>query len=87
MIPSKKMKTNDSIEPVEVFAGTTLQAEMVKSILGDAGIQAYLKDEIIGTLLPWWTASGGVGSVKVIVSNQDMEQAQLVVQGYEKNLK
>lgn len=74
-------------ELVEVFAGTTWQAEMVKSLLADAGIDAFLKDEIIGTLSPWWTASGGVGSVKVVVSYLDIGQAKLVVDGYVKNLR
>jgi hypothetical protein len=81
------MKTRNEIDPVEVFAGTTWQAEMVKSLLGDSGIQAYIKDEVIGTLSPWWTAPGGAGAVKVIVSNADVDAAKPIVAAYEENLK
>jgi hypothetical protein len=62
------MSTVDKIEPVEVFAGTAWETAMVKSLLENADIEAFLKDEIIGTLSPWLTAPGGVGSVKVTVS-------------------
>lgn len=54
---------------------------MVKSLLINAGIQAYLKDEIIGSIMPW----GGTGSVMVTVSEEDLEEARLVVTEYEKN--
>jgi hypothetical protein len=52
---------------LKYFAGTLQQAGMVKSLLANAEIEAFLKDEINRTNLPWWTASGGVGSVKVVV--------------------
>jgi len=71
----------------EVFAGTALQAGMVKSLLEDANIRAFLKDEVIGTLSPWWAASGGVGAVKVVVSDMDYFRAKLIVDEYENNLK
>jgi hypothetical protein len=81
------MKTNEEIEPVEIFSGTTWQAGMVKSLLEDAEIEAFLKDEIMGTLNPWWTAPGGAGAVSVFVSNQDYDKARLIVEEYEKNSK
>lgn len=81
------MKSNKGILPIEVFAGTIWQAGMVKSMLENAAIQAYLKDEIIGTLNPWWTDAGGAGPVKVMVSNLDFETAKAIVEAYEKNMK
>jgi len=60
---------------------------MVKSLLENEEIEAYLKDEIVGTLSPWWKASGGVGSVKVVVSNLDFARAKLIAEEYERNLK
>jgi hypothetical protein len=81
------MNTEDEIEPVEIFAGTTWQAEMVKSLLENQEIEAFLKDEIIGTLSPWWTAAGGVGSVKVIVSSADFERAKVIADEYQKNIR
>lgn len=81
------MKNRNEIKPVEVFAGTSLQAGMVKSLLENAGIWAFLKDDIIGTLAPWNAVPGGAGAVKVFVSSADLENAKMVVTNYENNLK
>ncbi len=81
------MKTDKEIRPVEVFAGTAVQATLVKSLLENAEISAYLKDEFSGTLYPWHTTPGGVGAVKVFVSSVDHEKARIVVDEYENNLK
>ena len=80
------MKKNEENSPVEIFSGTSWQAEMVKSLLENAEIEAYIFDEIMGTLGPWWTAPGGAGSVKVFVSKSDYERAKTIVDEYEKNL-
>jgi len=81
------MKTDREINPVEVFAGTAVQATLVKSLLENAEIEAYLKDEFTGTLYPWHTTPGGVGAVKVFVSSADHEKARIVVDEYESNMK
>jgi len=81
------MKTENNIEPVEVFAGTAVQASMVKSLLENAEIEAYLKDEFTGVLYPWHTTPGGVGAVKVFVSSIDQKKARIVVDEYENNVK
>ncbi|KAF0203711.1 MAG: hypothetical protein FD170_784 [Bacteroidetes bacterium] len=81
------MNTSNKNEPVVVFAGNTWQAGLLKSLLENAEIEAFLKDEVIGTLNPWWTASGGVGSVKVVVDSANYDKAMLVVEEFEKNLK
>ena len=80
------MKSDKGIEPVEVFAGTAVQATLVKSLLENAEIEAYLKDEFTGVLYPWHTSPGGVGAVKVFVSSIDLEKARMVVEEYESNL-
>jgi hypothetical protein len=81
------MKENDDIEPVEVFAGTIWAAQMVKSLLEDSEIEAFLLDENTGTLAPWYTSAGGAGSVRVVVSNRDYERARPVVEEYENNIR
>ena len=80
------MKSDDDVRMIGIFAGTPWQAGMVKSLLEDAGIQAFLADEIIGTLNPWWTAPGGAGAIKVRISSADYEQAKLIVEEYQRNL-
>jgi hypothetical protein len=81
------MKTSNEIIPVEVFSGKIWEAEMVKSLLENAEIQVFLKDEINGTLTPWVVSPGGLGSVKVVVSNLDFDNAKKIVDEYEKNTK
>jgi hypothetical protein len=79
------MDPDNNIEPVEVFCGNTWEAELVKSLLEDAGIEAYTWDENTGTLAPWYTAPGGAGSVRVVVASNDIVQALAVVEEFQKN--
>ena len=75
------------MEPVEIFAGTIMRAELLKSILKDSEIESFLKDEVMGSMAPWYTSSGGLASVKVVVSTDDYEKAMQVVTEFEKNIK
>ena len=74
------------IFPVEVFAGTNMQAAMLKSLLDDAQIYSFLKDEIMGTLNPWYADAGGAAPVKVLVSSADEDEARGIVTGFVQNL-
>jgi hypothetical protein len=78
------MKTEEEIYPVEVFDGNDWEASMVKSLLENAEIEAFIKDEKMGVLAPWNIAGGGAGSVKIIVSSVDFERAKEVVAEFEK---
>lgn len=80
------MKNNKEIESIEIFNGTTWQAQMAKNLLANSGIEAFLQDEIIGSLNLPWEAPGGKGMVRVMVSNSDYENAKLIVNEYEENL-
>lgn len=81
------MSTNQDICPVVVFEGNDWEASMVKSLLNNAEIEAFLKDEKMGVLAPWNVAGGGAGSVKVIVADTDLEKAREVVAEFEKTQK
>jgi hypothetical protein len=67
---------------IEVFAGNIIEAGMVCSLLESSDIHAFLKDEIMGTMNPWFVSAGGVGAVKVLVSSIDFEKARFVVDTY-----
>lgn len=73
------MKSDDEIRPVEVFEGTDWQANLVKSLLDNAEIESFLKDQRMGVLAPWNVAAGGAGPVKIFVSSLDFEKAKEVV--------
>ena len=81
------MEKENEIEPVEVYAGDFVDAELLKSMMEDAEIETFLIDEITGTLAPSVAAPGGVGPVKVLVASTDYEKAMEVVREFEKNLK
>jgi hypothetical protein len=76
------MKPDNEIYPVEVFNGNDWEASMVKSLLDNAEIESFIKDEKMGVLAPWNIAAGGAGSVKIFVSNVDYEKAKEVVDEY-----
>jgi hypothetical protein len=78
------MKTSNEIVPVEIFSGISWEAEMVKNILENSGIKSYLNDEINGTLVPFYVSPGGLGSVKVVVSNRDYNKAKVLVDEFRK---
>ncbi len=80
------MTNKKEFDLVQIFAGTTVQAQMVQSILKSEGIEAFLKDEYMGTLFPFHTAPGAAGSVKVVVPNQDYEAAKKIVDNYYNNI-
>jgi hypothetical protein len=79
-------KPNENVNPTEVFAGNIVDVGLVKSMLEDAGIHAFLKDEIVGMLSPWFTSPGGAGSIKVLVAKTDEADAKAVVSAFENNI-
>lgn len=81
------MKEDNKNHLVEIFAGSFIEAEIVKSLLKNSKIEAFLKDENIGTLAPWQVSAGGAGAVKVIINSNDYEIAKLIVEEYEQNKK
>ena len=66
---------------VEIFDGNLFQAQMVKNLLENEGIESFLKDEIIARS-PIFRPGGGV---RVMISELDYEKAKLVINEYEKS--
>jgi hypothetical protein len=81
------MYPEEELKPVVIFTGTFWQAGMVMSLLKNANIEAFLYDGARGTYNPGWNLPGEQGSVRVIVSLRACDQAKLIVEEYEKNLK
>ncbi len=69
-------------ELVIVYAGNTVDAGFVKSLLEGSGIETFLKDEAMGTLAPWYVTAGGAGAVKVMVARRDLDMAETIAQEF-----
>ena len=78
------MNSNQEIYPVEIFDGYDWEASLVKSLLDNAEIESFSKDEKMGVLAPWNVSGGGAGSVKIFVSSADLARANEVLDQYEK---
>lgn len=83
MLSSNGNSTESSL--VEVFAGSFIDAEMVKTILQESGIEVFLKDENMGVIAPWYVSAGGTGAVKVAVSSNNYDKATSIIQKYEES--
>ena len=80
------MTDKKDIVPMEIFMGIAWEAEMIKNILENEGIEAFIKDDIIGTITPFFTTPG-MGSVKLVVSSDDYEKAREIVAEFQENRK
>ena len=81
------MKPMEKINPIVVFTGTAWQAGMVKSLLENANIEAYVLEYASATYNPGWNLPGEGGSVRVMISDQDLSDAKIIVEQYVQNLK
>lgn len=77
---------NNEIRTLELFSGVLWQAQMIKNLLENAGIDSFLQDELVAGLNLPWAAPGGQGQVTLIIAESDYENARLVVEEYQKNL-
>nr|WP_321452601.1 DUF2007-related protein [uncultured Carboxylicivirga sp.] len=79
------MKAKKGNDIIEVFAGSPLEAEFVKSMLQDAGIEVFIQNENMGTIAPWQVAAGGAGAVTLIISSNDYDKAKEIIEQYEQS--
>ena len=78
------MNPDNENYPVIVFEGNDWEASMVKSLLANAEIETFTRNERMGSIAPFDVSGGGAGCVKVIVSNVDLAKAAEVVAEFEK---
>ncbi len=81
------MQQKDPYKPVIVYSGNAVDAHLIRAYLQSGGIEAFVQDEMSGTLLPYAASVGGVGAVKVLVAIRDREEAQKMVQEFLNNLR
>lgn len=64
---------------VEIYAGELWQSTMIKDLLEDNGIPAFIENELMGTIIPYQISSGGVAPVCVKVESSDFERAKELI--------
>ena len=71
------MKTGTYGSLVEVFRGSLWEAEIVKGLLGSAGVEAMIKDETLSAVTSPYANVGG--KVLVMVNKEEEVYAKKVV--------
>jgi len=69
-------------EFIIVYEGDFVNAGILRGLLEDAGIEAFLRDEFTGALAPWTVAAGGAGAVKVVIRAADLDQAKPILDDF-----
>lgn len=67
---------------IAIFESNLFQAQMVKNLLENEGIESFLTNEIIARSHIFRPGGG----VRVMISESDFDKAKLIVNGYEKSL-
>jgi hypothetical protein len=62
-------------DPIVIFTGTAWQAEQLRGLLEQAGIESFLRDEVMGRIDAPALAAGAMGAVKVVVTREHAERA------------
>lgn len=67
---------------VEIFSGTLWEAELVHSLLSDAGIESFVGNKAVSDyMLDPIRAS----AIKVMILDKDIREARLVIEQFTKN--
>lgn len=68
------MNKTDQSKSVEVFSGSSWEAEIIKGLLESNGIRSVVKDGILGTLAPYIAPA-----VSLLVTEEDYEEAKKII--------
>ena len=70
---------NQREQLIELFAGESFEAGRIHSLLVSEGIDAALEGGNLGTWAPHLAVGGGVGAVRVVVRQADVERARKIL--------
>jgi hypothetical protein len=72
-----------SLTPYEVYEGSAWEAGLLKSILEDNEIEAFMSQDY---QLPWNAVPVKGAAAKVFVALKDLEQAKAIVEEFNSNM-
>lgn len=70
---------------IEIYSSSPIEAQMVNGLLQDAEIDTFIKDELMGSIAPWYVAGGGAGAVKIVINSKDYDRARAIIDQFEAN--
>lgn len=62
-------------EIIIIFEGNQIDSVIIKDLLIDNGINANLKNQLMGTIAPWQVSPGGFEPIKVEILSKDKDKA------------
>ena len=71
-------------EIVVAFEGNQIEAELIRGLLIDNGIQINIQNELMGTIAPWQVSPGGFNPVKIEVASKDRDKALELIKEFKK---
>lgn len=69
-------------ELIVIYSGNSSDVDFLKSLLEAEGITTFLKDQIMGTIAPFYVTAGGVGAVKLAIPKKDIERAKPILEKF-----
>jgi hypothetical protein len=67
---------------VIVYSCNQMEAGILKGLLEEKEIPVFLKDQVMGTVAPWFAAAGGAGTIKIMVPADKAEQAKSIIEEF-----
>ena len=71
---------------IEIYRGNSVNSEIIKDILNDNGIIASLKNQLMGSIAPFYVAAGGIDPVGVEIFARDREKALALIEAFNKSI-
>lgn len=71
---------------IRVYSGNPIDAEIVKEVLEDNGIPVNIKNQLMGSIAPWYVSAGGIAPVDIEVFEKDKQKAELLIAEFNKNV-
>ncbi len=71
-----------SDDQVVVFVGTAWQAGQLQELLEEAGVESFLRDEVMGRIDAPALAPGAIGAVKLVVAREHAEKAEQILRDF-----
>ena len=70
---------------IVVFKGNLIDSEIVKDILNDNEVIASIKNQLMGTIAPWYVSPGGLDPVEIEILQKDEEKALGLIAEFHKS--